>query len=249
MSSTKNEGTIQQVVTDGLCTGCGTCVGICPASAIVMPKNSPKGLYAPKVESELCNQCGLCMEVCPGCSVNFRELNKAIFTNEIGDVLIGNYINCYIGHATDYNVRYHSASGGAVSALLIFALEQGLIDGALVTKMSDKNPLEPEVFMATGKEQIISASKSKYCPVPLNIGLKQIGEQDGRFAVVGLPCHIHGIRKAELLHKDLREKIVLHFGIFCSSTLNFSALKYAFCCSSYCSYFGVESIVSNPPTK
>jgi hypothetical protein len=30
----KKAGTIQQIVADGLCTGCGTCAGICSQSAI-----------------------------------------------------------------------------------------------------------------------------------------------------------------------------------------------------------------------
>jgi len=38
---------------------------------------------------------------------------------------------------------------------------------------------------------------------------------------VGLPCHIHGIRNAEMMNKTLREKIVLHLGIFCSHTDTF----------------------------
>jgi len=39
------------------------------------------------------------------------------------------YLNCYIGHSTDYNIRYNSASGGHVTQLSIFALEVGIIDG------------------------------------------------------------------------------------------------------------------------
>lgn len=58
-----------------------------------------------------------------------------------------------------------------VSALLIFALEQGIIDGALVTKMSENNPLEPQPFIARTREEIISAAKSKYCPVRIRLPL------------------------------------------------------------------------------
>ena len=107
--------------------------------------------------------------------------------------------------------------------MLIFALEEGLIDGAVVTKMSEANPLEPEVFIARTKEEIVSAAKSKYCPVPANVALKEIldAEEGEKFAVVGLPCHIHGIRKAEQINKKLREKISLHVGIFCNHTPNF----------------------------
>lgn len=218
---TKADKTIEEVVTSGLCTGCGTCVGICPQQALTMVKSDSKGIYIPQLDMEKCNQCGICLEVCPGYSVDFKGLNLEIFGKEPEDALVGNYLNCYIGHAADYDIRYNSASGGLVTALLVFALEQGMIDGALVTKMSQRSPLEPQPFIARTREEIIFASKSKYCPVAANVALKEILEQDGRFAVVGLPCHIHGIRQAELIDKELREKIVLHLGIFCSHSDGF----------------------------
>jgi len=217
----KNDKTIDSVTKDGLCTGCGTCVGICPQLAVEMVTNNSKGIYVPQLDREKCNECGICFEVCPGHTVDFRQLNTEIFSKPPENMVLGNYVNCYIGYATDYDIRYNSASGGLVTALLIFALEQGLIDGALVTRMSENNPLEPQPFIATTEEEIISAAKSKYCPVPANIALRSILEQDGRFAVVGLPCHIHGIRKAAASNKKLRERIVLHLGIFCSHTNSF----------------------------
>jgi len=217
---------ITEVVKDNLCTGCGTCVALCPLSAIEMVKDDSKGIYLPRLEGDKCNQCGICFDVCPGHSVDFKELNQDIFGREPDDILLGNYLNCYIGHATDYDIRYNSSSGGLVTALLIFALEEEIIDGALVTRMKKDKPLEPEPFVARTREEIIEASKSKYCPVPANIALKEILEKDGKYAVVGLPCHIQGIRKAEMVNKKLRERIALHVGIFCSGIPNFRATEY-----------------------
>ena len=215
--------TIEVVVSNGLCTGCGTCVGICSKDAIRMGKSNSGASYYPQLDAGMCDNCGLCFRVCPGHFVDFKGLNLDIFGNEPEDVLIGNYQGCYLGHATDDNLRYNAASGGMVTALLLFALEKGIIDGALVTRMKKDNPLEPEPFIARTKEEIIDASKSKYCPVPANIMLKEIlnSENGEKFAVVGLPCHIHGVRKAELANRKLKEKIVLHVGIFCSHSDTF----------------------------
>ena len=220
--------TIEEVVKNNLCTGCATCVSLCPSSAIDLIKEDSKGIYLPQLNEEKCNQCGTCFDVCPGHSVNFKDLNLAIFGQEPKDILLGNYLNCYIGHATDYDIRYNSASGGLVTALLIFALEEGIIDGALVTRMKKDNPLEPEPFIARTREEIIEASKSKYCPVPANVALKKIleSEEAERFAVVGLPCHVHGIKKAEQINKKLKEKIVLHIGIFCGGMPNFMGTEF-----------------------
>ena len=223
-----SDETIAQVVKDNLCTGCGTCIALCPNEAIKLTTNEKKGIYVPELNEEKCNNCGICYEVCPGHEMDFKGLNLEIFGKEPENILIGNYLNCYIGHATDYDIRYNSASGGLATQLLIFALEEGLIDGALVTRMKKDKPLEPEPFIARTKEEIIEASKSKYCPVPANIALKEIlkSNEEEKFAVVGLPCHIHGIRKAEQINNSLKEKISLHIGIFCGHSPNFTATKF-----------------------
>ena len=225
MASTVDK-TIFKIVENGLCTGCGTCAGICPVDAIEMVIDHKKGIYIPQIDEEKCNQCGLCFEVCPGHSVDFKQLNLEIFGKEPDDTLIGNYLNCYIGHATDYDVRYNSASGGLVTALLIYALEERMIDGALVTRMKKNKPLEPEPFIARTKDEIIEAAKSKYCPVPANIALKEILHRDGKFAVVGLPCHVQGVRKAEQVSAEIRERVVLRLGLVCNHTPTFLATEY-----------------------
>lgn len=219
---------MSKVIKGDLCTGCGTCVGICPNDAVQMVRDASKGIYLPHLDKAKCNECGLCLKACPGQEVDFRGLNLEVFGREAEDILLGNYLDCYVGHAEDYDIRFNSASGGLVTALLIFALEQGVIDGALVTNMSQENPLEPQPFIARTKGGIIAAARSKYCPVPANIALKEILRQNGKFAVVGLPCHIQGIRKGEQVSAELTERIVLHFGLVCHHAPTFLATEYLF---------------------
>ena len=210
---------IDEVVEDGLCTGCGTCVGVCPTSAITMRVSS--GLFLPEIKEDMCTRCRVCLKCCPGYSLDFKRLNSGIFGKQPEDALLGSFLECYVGHSNDDEIRFDSSSGGIVTQLLVYALEEGLIDGALVVRMNKCRPLEPEAFIARTREEIVSASKSKYCPVATNVFLKDILLEDGKFAVVGLPCHIHGIRKAETVFEDLKDKIVLHIGLFCSHTVNF----------------------------
>ncbi len=226
----KRKKTILSVVEDNLCTGCGTCIALCPSGSIKLVLNQIKGVYVPKLDLGRCSNCGMCLKVCPGHEVDFNGLNAEIFGKklEMDNGSIGSYLNCYAGYATDHAIRYNSASGGLVTTLLIFALEKRLIDGALVTRMKKDKPFEPEPFIARTKEDIIEAFGSKYCPVPANIALQEIikaGENE-RFAVVGLPCHMHGIRKAEKTNPRLRNKIVLHLGLQCGHNDNFMMTEF-----------------------
>jgi coenzyme F420 hydrogenase subunit beta len=131
-----------------------------------------------------------------------------------------------MGQSKDIEVQRRCSSGGLISSLLIFALEEGIIDGAIVTKMNEKNPLDPEVFIATTKQEVLSATKSKYCPVPVNLGLRKILKENGKFAVVGLPCQIAALRKAELKDRALLEKVKLHVGLICNHSPTFSATHF-----------------------
>ena len=215
---------LSDIIEQGLCLGCGTCAGVCPTSAISMRMS--EGLFLPEINQKKCNGCQFCISSCPGYSMDFKALRSKIFGEEPKSSAIGNYIQCYVGHSTNEQIRYDSTSGGLITQLLIFALEHNLIDGAVVTRMRHKNPLEPESFIARTADEIIEASKSKYCPVATNACLKQILKEQGRFAVVGLPCHIHGIRKAETLFKVLNKRIVLRLGLLCSHTVDFAGISF-----------------------
>jgi coenzyme F420 hydrogenase subunit beta len=91
--------------------------------------------------------------------------------------------------------------------------------------MSAENPLEPEPFIATTAKDIINASGAKYCPVPTNVAIREILRNEGAYAVVGLPCQIHGMKNAEIALKKLRERVRLHLGIFCNHAPTFWATR------------------------
>ncbi len=223
------EKTIYKIINSNLCIGCGTCTSICPTNSIKLTLDTNKGIYIPALNEQGCINCGLCLETCPS-SEGYNSTSETDYfsKNDSEYQLVGEHLNGYMGHSTDFEIRSNSASGGLVTSILIHALETGYITGALVTRMNEKNPLKPEPFIARSKEEIIAASGSKYCPVPLNIELRKILKdgEDEKLAVVGLPCHIAAIKKVEKVNKILRKKIVLHISIFCSGTPNFKATEF-----------------------
>jgi len=212
--------TIADIKHRGLCKGCGICAGVCPSDALDIRIDS-NGNYSPFLDISRCKKCGLCAKVCPAYPIDMDKFNEFVFGKIPNDTFLGNFINLYVGHSTDSKIRWESASGGLVTSLLIFALEEGIIDGAVVTKMKKDCPLETETTIAQNKEEIVSGNKSKYCPVSFDTAIKEINRRHGKFAVVGLPCHIQGVRKAEMADTKLRKKIVLHFGLFCSHNMSF----------------------------
>ncbi len=216
---------ISAVVQEGWCTGCGTCVAFCPEEGLEI-EYTVDGRYVPKVIDDKCTGCGLCVSLCPPANENFRQLNQFVFGKIPDNKLLGNYINCFTGYSQDSSLRWKATSGGIATSLLLFALKEDLIDGAVLTRISKDDPLRAEVFVARTAEEIYSAMGAKYVPVPLNLLLNQILSEDGKFAIVGLPCHLWGIRRAELKLQKLRDKIAYHIGLVCSHTISFRGVEF-----------------------
>lgn len=223
---------ITYTVTHGICTGCGICQSACPVSAINM--NVDNGEYVPIVDVNKCKSgkgCHRCFDVCPGWGCHLiNEAEKLFQDNHIQeDKYIGRFLNCYVGYSNNEKLRYHAASGGLVSQFLIWLLETNKIDGAVVTRFDKNTPLKFKTIIATNKDDILSAKSSKYSPVTFINITKELKEALGtRFIVVGLPCHIEGMRKLMDKDKRLREKICGLFAVYCSGTRTFNFTEYIF---------------------
>lgn len=217
---------IRWVSEHNLCTGCGVCAAICPSSALrmVLQKN---GTYSPSTDVNSCTECNLCSKVCPGYELDLPHISRTIFGAQYPvESRIGFYRQCFVGQALDKSILKKTASGGVVSGILAHALRTGWIDGAIVTRMKSDDPLTAEAFVARSVDEIYSAAKSKYTLVHFEDALDEVYQREGRYAVVGLPCHIAGIRKAQSLNPLFRSRIVLTIGLFCAQNVSAQFLRF-----------------------
>ncbi len=197
-----------------LCARSGTCVGICPENAITLDDN-----YYPVLDTQACTECGKCGEICPGGSVNFEALSQQAFNAPDDDSFDGHVLNTYVGYATANDTHETGTGGGIVTALAIDLLEQGEIDGCVVTRMRPDKPWMGEPYIARSREELMASQGSRYTIIPLNQMLAAIRVSKGRFAVIALPCHIHGLRKAIDSDPTLAEKLTTLLGIYCGGAL------------------------------
>lgn len=212
-----------------LCVGCGVCQDACPQRAITVINKD--GLFRPEINDGKCvnsKGCHRCYDVCPGIGIEINAVAEKEFCDaEIrSDIYIGRYLNHYVGYSTDHELRYHCASGGLTSQFIIYLLDKGLITGAVVTRFDNDNPLMVQTFVARNKEEILSAKSSKYAPVTMAGIAEQIKSMNGKFVVVGLPCHIHGFRKLEKKDVKFKNKIFAYFGLYCSCGRKFHLTEY-----------------------
>lgn len=194
-----------RIVENNLCSGCGTCAGVCMKECIHFDAES----HTPRFDRKNCINCGLCYSSCPGKGFQFEKLKESAVR---WDDRIGPYVGFVTCHAVDTQLRKNGASGGTVSAIFRYVLEKQLVQKILcVRKNGDK-------FEALLTDDVVALSQtqgSKYIPVPLNAALRTIIQNKYTVAVVGTPCELQGIRLAsEKLHK-LQTLIKYKIGIFC----------------------------------
>ena len=179
--SAKSIDKLHKIMRSELCNRCGSCVGLSEGRIVFSEKT---GAYRPvmleKPSDELAD---ILLEACAGKDFNFPEFRKYFYPESPEfHSFIGPFFNIGIGFATDETVRRTGASGGIISAILIWLLEKRMIDGAVVLGMSKSEPWLTQAFIATSKQEILEAAQSKYIISSVNDILPEIAAFDGKLA-------------------------------------------------------------------
>ncbi|NJE49696.1 Coenzyme F420 hydrogenase/dehydrogenase, beta subunit C-terminal domain [Thermococcus sp. 9N3] len=145
----------------------------------------------------------------------------------VGETLLGQIRAVYLGRATDEEIlKRKVASGGAVTAMLTYALEKDLIEGVVTAKRT--KGLEGEAVVARTKEELLETAGNRWSIVPFAARIKaKIEEEDlKRVAVVCLPCQAQffgQMRDFPILETDFGNRIKYIVSLFCMGTFAFEA--------------------------
>ena len=204
---------VSLIVKSNLCIGCGLCSVACSTSVIAMTWYSHRS-WRPEIKDGNCTYCGVCLKVCPQspqCIVEYAVAakNKGV---RFGLPEEGPY---YIAYDQDETKRIRSASGGVASALLEYLLTSGAVDGVIGSLPLKGSVGEPHFQMTIFRsvEELGQGRSSHYHPLSYDKVLSEIGGEDGKFAIVGVPCVLRGIAR---LPAHLQKRIKYKVGLVCS---------------------------------
>lgn len=218
-----------EIINTGLCTFCGACVAVCPNDRIEFREDGP----ALKEECPRNGQ-GACRDVCQRVMTFASKIGPNIFGFKAKPPsLLGQYETAVAACATDAAIQEAGHDGGAVTALLTYCMDQGLIDGVVTTGDMEK----PSSRVARTKEELLETAGTRYSSIPVLAAIKDAGDITNA-AVVGLPCHVYGVRKIQFFpgltahgygigengERIKVPNIAYVIGLFCTENYNYDKL-------------------------
>jgi coenzyme F420 hydrogenase subunit beta len=199
------------VIAEGLCAACGACVSGCPYLTSFRGKT---------VVLDKCAKAnGRCFQYCPMTFFDANAVSESLFGSQAATGPLGYYRRVVASRAADRDIASKGQAGGVVTALMLMALEKGVIDCAVLTRV-DADRGFPRGVVASSPTEIMACSGSQYVGAHSLGALREALDKGfQRIGVVALPCQVRSLRKMalyDLIRENLRERIHLVLGLFCN---------------------------------
>ncbi len=218
-----------EIVATEICCGCSACIVACPHKVLElrdfdplqMDLNSP---FDNCVHGE--DGCSLCAMACLRLGPALDVIEESVVgQRRAQDQPEGSYRYKTLARATDPRILQRGQDGGAVAALLAWALDTGELDGAVVAAPSETVPWLDEPKLVRTSEELIATAGSRYtyCATPL--GLKKAADAKCKnVALVGVSCEATATRQlvAEKIKRPTRA-VKLVIGLMCCETFDYDA--------------------------
>lgn len=180
------------------CVGCGLCSAVGKAKCY----EDNQGFYHPQSGDEEWLRC-----VCPSGGKQYQQMDF--------NSIWGRYEAVCYGWSSDRYVRKVASSGGIITELASWLLENHKVDGIIHTCADPSDQTKTISCISTSRNELILRSGSRYSiSHPLAI-FDQIGKTK-KYAFVGKPCDVTALNNYMAIRPELKNIVIYTFSFFCA---------------------------------
>ena len=222
---------VAEVVHKGICMYCGACIASCPIDILFHSDNEEP------IMRGTCAACQVCYYSCPRIELPLGEIEQQVFgrTRTANEAILGIHLGAYSVKSKDPEILKHAQDGGAVSSLLLYALDKKIIDYSMVSGYTSRDPWKPGPKIARTRDELIQTAGSLYTPGGQVGGLAEVAIpnrsaidfQEERLAIVGLPCELQGMWRMSthwIATPKITRNLIFTIGLFCSKVFDYQKM-------------------------
>jgi coenzyme F420 hydrogenase subunit beta len=129
------------------------------------------------------------------------------------------------GHSADPALRLAASTGGALSALLVHLIETGEVDEVLQTGADPALPIANRSTCSRTPAEVLANAGSRYAPSAPLADLEPLLASERRFAFVGKPCDVAGLRALAARDSRVEERFPYVLSFFCAGVPSLSGAR------------------------
>jgi coenzyme F420 hydrogenase subunit beta len=206
-----NNYKIDNIVKSNLCVGCG----LCACAGYTMDFNKKRGQYIPNLKSMNIDK-KLAWQMCPGKGYDIVNEGSKLFPNQQYSLELGFYNSIRAVHSNSEEVLKNASSGGIMTELALYLLEEKLVDAIVSTNFYyTKQGPRTQTKLVKTKIDMLNSQGSKYIPVNMDKLILELKDFNGTVAFIGTPCQVSGIRYLQQSDESVNRKIRYVIANFC----------------------------------
>jgi len=204
----------EEVIYQGLCTGCGACITGCPyivaheGRIILLDKCTV-------VEAE-------CYKHCPRTYTDMNAMSQKVFGVPYSVSEVGVTLDVYMARTKDRGIKEKGQDGGTTTTLLALALQEGMIDVVVCTKMDEEKV--PRGYLARNRKELLQCAGTSYeASFALESYRRIPKDSTEKMGVVGLGCQLEALSKIKQYPPENNvnpDNITVTVGLFCGWALS-----------------------------
>lgn len=209
----------RKIIDKDLCIGCGLCEAILGKANAEMQLQS-NGFFIPVIKKSDREKEKVVLRICPGVNV----LNDQRFGRN--SRIWGKILDAYQSFSTDNEIRTKSSSGGFISGIAVYMLDNKLVDAVLHVGGDSNDYRRNSIKLSKTREDILSCAGSRYAPaLVLKELIKFLKESNDSYLFIGKPCDISGLKNFLNEFPQYRDRFKFFVSIICAGIPSFNATQ------------------------